>query len=76
MMWEWSAPRELFCEGGGDGFVDDAEDVEACDDTDILGGLTLSIVEAGEGGDDGVGNLAQAVSFIQPRTMAEVSSGV
>jgi hypothetical protein len=50
-------------DGGGGRFVDDAEDVEACDGTGVLGSLTLSVVEVGGDGDDGVSDFFAEVGF-------------
>ena len=43
-------------EGGGGGFVDDAEDFEAGDAAGVLGGVALGVVEVGGDGDDGFGD--------------------
>ena len=45
---------ETVGESGGGGFVDDTEDVKTGDSTSVLGGGTLSVVEVGGDGDDGV----------------------
>src|SRR5690554_3572856 len=49
--------------GGRGGLVDDTEDVEAGNDTGILGSLALVVVEVGGDGDDGVGNLLSKVAL-------------
>lgn len=41
-------------DGGGSGFVDDSEHVEARDGTSILGGLSLVVIKIGGNGDNGV----------------------
>src|SRR6266536_2299095 len=41
-------------DGSSSGFVDDTENVEASNQTSILGGLTLGVVEVGGDSDDGV----------------------
>jgi hypothetical protein len=43
-------------DGGSSRLVDDAEDVEASNQTSILGGLTLRVVEVGGDGHNGVVN--------------------
>jgi hypothetical protein len=40
--------------GGSGGLVDDSENVETCDETGILGSLTLRVVEVGRDGNNGV----------------------
>ncbi len=47
---------EAVGEGGGGGFVDEAEDFEAGDAAGVLGGLALRVVEVGGDGDDGLGD--------------------
>lgn len=42
------------CDGSGGGLVDDTENVEAGNETGILGSLTLGVVEVGRDGDNGV----------------------
>ena len=39
---------------GGGRLVDDTEDLESSDDTSVLGGLSLGVIEVGWDGDDGV----------------------
>ena len=50
-------------DGGGGGLVDDTEDVETGNNTGILGGLALVVVEVGGDGDDGVGDLLAKVAL-------------
>jgi len=50
-------------DSGGSGLVDNTEDVETGNDTSILGGLALVIVEVGGDGNDGVGNLLSEVGL-------------
>jgi len=50
-------------DGGGGGLVDDAKDGEPCDDTGVLGGLTLSVVDVGGDGDDDVGDFLTEGGF-------------
>ena len=40
--------------GSSGGFVDDTEDVKTSDDTSILGGLTLRVIEVGRDSDDSI----------------------
>lgn len=47
---------ETVSDSSGSGFVDNTEDVKAGNDTGILGGLSLRVVEVGRDGDDGVGD--------------------
>lgn len=49
--------------GSGSRLVDDTEDVQAGDETSILGGLTLRVVEVGGDGDDSVVDSATEVGF-------------
>ena len=49
--------------GSGGRLVDDTEDVEASNETGVLGSLTLRVVEVGGNGDDGVGHLATKVGL-------------
>lgn len=44
-------------------WVDDPEDVEARDDANVLGDLTLSVVEVDGDGDDGMGDLLAQVDL-------------
>jgi hypothetical protein len=50
-------------DGSGGGLVDDTEDSETGNRTGILGSLTLSVVEVGRDGNDGVGDLLTKVSL-------------
>ena len=45
---------ETVGDGSSGGFVDDTEDVKTSDDTSILGGLTLRVVEIGRDSDDSI----------------------
>lgn len=47
--------------GGRSGLVNDTEDVETGNDTGVLGGLALSVVEVGGNGNNGVGDLLAQV---------------
>lgn len=46
---------------GGGGLLDDAQDLEACDYTSILGGLALGVIEVGGNCDDRMCNLCTEV---------------
>ncbi|ROW17094.1 hypothetical protein VPNG_01039 [Cytospora leucostoma] len=48
-------------DGSGGRLVDDTEDVQASDETSVLGGLTLRVVEVGRNSDDSVVNGATEV---------------
>src|SRR3569833_316424 len=50
-------------DSGGRGLVHNTEDVQAGDDTGILGGLPLDVVEVGRDGNDGVGDLLAQVAL-------------
>lgn len=54
---------ETVGDGGSGGFVNDAEDVEACDDSCVFGSLTLGVVEVGGNRDDCVGDFLAEVGF-------------
>ena len=54
---------ETVGDGGSCGLVDDTEDLETGNGTGVHGGVTLSIVEVGGNGNDGVGNLLSKVSL-------------
>jgi len=54
---------ETVSDSGGGGLVDDAENVESRDNTSILSGLTLRVVEVSGDGDDGVGDGGSEVSL-------------
>ena len=49
--------------GSGSWLVDDSENVETSNQTGILSGLTLSIVEIGGDSDDGIGDFFTEVNF-------------
>ena len=57
------------------GFVDDTQDVQACDLSGILGCLTLRIVEVCGDGDDRVGDGFTEVFFRVPLELGEDSCG-
>jgi hypothetical protein len=50
-------------DSGSGWLVNNSENVETGNDTSILGGLTLSIIEVSWNGDDGVGDLVSKVSL-------------
>merc|ERR1712172_465161 len=50
-------------DGGSGGLVDDTENIETSDDTRVLGGLPLGVIEVGGDGDDSVLNLSAEVSL-------------
>lgn len=58
--------------------MNDAEGIETRDETCVLGGRTLGVVEVGEGGDDGVLDGGVEVGFCDlfslRRTSHEISS--
>jgi len=54
---------ETVGDGGGCWLVDDSENVETGDQTSILGGLSLGVVEVGWDGDDGFGNCSTEVGL-------------
>jgi NAD-specific glutamate dehydrogenase len=51
------------CDGGGSGFVDDSENVQAGNETSVLGRLALGVVEVGWNSDDGVVDGASEVGL-------------
>merc|ERR550532_1977593 len=51
------------CDGGSGGLVDDTENVEASDNTRVLGSLPLGVVKVGRDGDDGILNLCTKISL-------------
>ena len=57
---------ESVSDGGGGRLVDDSENVHSGDDTGVLGGLSLRIVEVGGDGDNCIATTRQA-SFGVPR---------
>lgn len=61
--------------GSGGGLVDNAEDVETGNDTGILGGLALVVVEVGRDGDDGVGDGLAEVGLSNLLHLAENHGG-
>lgn len=52
---------ETVGDGGGSGLVDDTQDVQTGNETGVLGGLTLGVVEVGGDSDDSVGDGAAQV---------------
>jgi len=54
---------ETVSDSGGGRLVDDTENVESRDDTSILSGLTLRVVEVGGNSDDSVGDGGSEVSL-------------
>ena len=62
-------------ESGGGGLVDDTENVETSDSTGVLGGGTLSVVEVGWDGDDGVLDSLAKVALSDLLHLAENHGG-
>ncbi len=56
---------ETVGDSGRSGLVDDTEDVQAGDETSILGSLTLRVVEVGGDSDDGIVDSARRGSSQQ-----------
>ena len=54
---------ETVSDGGGGGFVDDTEHVQAADDAGVLRRLALRVVEVGGNGDDGLGDCRAEVGL-------------
>ena len=54
---------ETIGDGGGGGFIDDTEDVQAGNQTGVLGSLALRVVEVGGDGDDGIVDGRAKVGF-------------
>ena len=54
---------EAICQGGCGRFIDDTEDIQACDLAGIFGSLALCVGEVSRAGDDGVGDFFTQVCF-------------